>query len=134
MPEDDTMPGQAQAQVRGRRYGTGLPKIGTIDYRAAPSPQRYTRGFPPQRGTGRLLTVDITRDVVSAYWHQERVPFTLIPKVFFDRNGANLKVQEPAHKDAPPLFHPTKGSLGLFCENGSAVFRRLTIRPLPGNE
>jgi hypothetical protein len=134
MPEADTMPGQAQSQVRARRQGSGLLKIGTIDHRAAPSPQRYTRGFPPQRGARRLLTVDITPDLVSAYWHQERLPFTLIPQKFFGLNGASLKMQEPAQKVAPPLFHPLRGSLGLLCENGSAIFRGLTIRPLPEKE
>ena len=128
-------PEPAQAEVWGRRYGTGLPKIGAIDHRIAASRKRNSRDFPPQRGTGRLMTVEFTPELVSAYWGVEPVPFTDITRQFFDRDMiVNMASLDPRQVNAPLTFHPLRGSLGLLCEKGSAVFRGLTIKPLPGNK
>jgi hypothetical protein len=135
MPRPETRPKEAEAHLFARRYGTGLLGIGTIDHTADPFVRQCTLGFSPQPGARRLLTVDFTPDLVSAYWDKANVPFTHITGQFFNRNnGATLAAQEPGQKNAPPLFHPLRGSLGLLCEKGSAVFRNLAIRPLPGNQ
>ena len=126
----ETREGEAEAHVFARRCGAGL-----LDRTMDPFIRQCTLGFPPQRGARRLLTVDFTPQLVSAYWERATVPFTHITRQFFERNvGFNLAQLEPKQDNAPLLFHPLKGSLGLLCENGSAVFRRLTIKPLPENE
>jgi hypothetical protein len=130
MPRPETWRGQAEAHLFARRYSKGLID-GTVD----PFIRQCTLGFPPQRGARRLLTVDFTPDLLSAYWDNASVPSMHITGQFFSRNvGTNLAALEPAQQNAPALFHPFKGSLGLLCENGSATFRRLTIKPLPGNK
>jgi hypothetical protein len=130
MPRPETAPGQAEAHLFARRYSKGL-----IDSTVDPFVRQCTLGFLVQRGARRLLTVDFTPDLISAYWDKASVPSMHITGQFFSRNnGASLAALEPVQKDAPAFFHPLKGSLGLLCENGSAMFRRLTITPLPGNE
>jgi hypothetical protein len=128
-PRPETRRGQAQAQVFARRYGTGL-----IDHTVDPFIRQCTWGFPPQRGTGRLLTVKFTPELVSAHWDTASLPFTHITRVYFNRNGDVLAEGEPRQKNTPSHFHPLQGSLGLLCENGSAEFRRLTIEPLSDAE
>jgi hypothetical protein len=132
--DPDTLDGLAQAQVRARRFGTGLERVGRIDHAMIPTRERNTVAFPPTRGTNRLLIVDVTPDLVCAYWRKDKAPFTHIPATLLKLHGSELGRQEPKRKNAPPLFHPVRGGVGLVCENGSALFRRLAITPLPGNE
>jgi tRNA A-37 threonylcarbamoyl transferase component Bud32 len=133
-PAPQTPPGQAQAQVRVRRHGIGLQGVGTIDQALAPTHERCTMGFPPARGTTRLLTVDVTPDLVSTYWQSDKMPFTLIPAKLPKLHLVTLLATEPVRKNAPPQFGPARGSLGLLCENGSALFRKLSIQPLDGDQ
>jgi hypothetical protein len=125
-PRSETGPGQAEAHLYARRYSPGLRYCV-----ADPSIRQCTLGFIPQPGAQRRLTVDFTPDLVSAYWDKASAPFMDITSQFFNRNvGRTLAALEPQQTSAPALFHPLNGRLGLLCENGSAVFRRLTIEPL----
>jgi hypothetical protein len=129
MPRSGTGPGQAEAHLYAHRYASGL-----IDSTLDPFVRQTTWGFPPQRGTRRLLTVECTPELVSAYWDKGSAPFMHITSHFFNRNvGRSLAHLEPTQKNPPSLFHPLRGSLGLLCDNGSAVFRGLTIEPLAGD-
>jgi predicted Ser/Thr protein kinase len=132
---ETTKLGQAEAHLFSRRRGTGLQGIERIDTTFDPFIRQCTWGFEPQRGARRLLTVDFKPELISAYWEKASVPCTHITGQFFSGNvGNTLAAHEPKQKNAPPDFHPFKGGLGLLCENGSAVFRGLTIKPLPGND
>jgi tRNA A-37 threonylcarbamoyl transferase component Bud32 len=126
----ETRPGNGEGHLFARRYGKGL-----VDRTVDPFIRQCTFDFPPQPGARRLLTVDFTPDLVSAYWEKATVPSMHITGQFFNLNvGRTFAGLEPNQKNAPPLFNPFKGSLGLLCENGAATFRKLTISPLPGNE
>jgi hypothetical protein len=127
---DETRAGLAEGHLYARRYGPGLT-TSVMD----PFIRQCTLDFPPQPSARRLLTVDFTPDLVSAYWDKASVPSMHITGQFFNGNvGRTLAALEPKEKNSPPLFNPLKGSLGLLCENGAAMFRRLTISPLPGNQ
>jgi hypothetical protein len=77
--------------------------------------------------------VEFTPELVSAYW--DKGIFAMdISSWLSDRKRDHLASTEPSEKNTPSLFHPLRGSLGLLCEKGSAVFRGLTIEPLSDDQ
>jgi hypothetical protein len=118
--------GQAEAQVSAWRHAVSTWDVTTNDYRY------YLRQtlFHPQRGIGRLLTVEFTPQRVSAYWDKDIVTMNINHFLLHTTSVERLASKEPRTKDAPSLFDPLRGNLGLLCRKGSAVFRGLTIEPL----
>jgi hypothetical protein len=112
----------AEAMVTLRRLGE------RFDYdRHMSNPEQ----FPGSPGVIRTLQVEITSQMLKTYWENQP-----LPRMSRDRNPTMLddvkltSMLEPQWTRPAPAL-PVQGSLGLICEQGSALVHEAFVEPLP---
>jgi hypothetical protein len=120
---------QARASVAVRRYGDIQPRSASFDhYRYVDHPQF----FPAERPKWRALVVDVTPDVICAFWGQDELPFATLPRKLLTDFKKDLASAKPPNPKPPPLG--VRGSLGLLVDGGKALFQNASLEPLPPGE
>jgi serine/threonine-protein kinase len=121
------------------RPGRGQGALTALCYREPASrrlfPLLQTAPFAVHRPTWRKLALEVTPELLKAYWGGFDRPFGHVARATL---VGDLRRGIAAH---PPPLRPAsapalafEGGLGLVCQSGAAVFRYVVIRPVPAEE
>ncbi len=118
-----------------------LPKLGealfTLQGLREPNSQhvftldRNQKMFDWERPKWRKLTLEVTSELVQAFWGQDAEPFCHGARpnlVNIVQKQLNAFPQAPLR--SPPNFS-FGGGMGLYCLNGAGLFKNLVVTPLP---
>jgi hypothetical protein len=90
-----------------------------------------SKSFPAELRIPRILVIDVSPDVVTAYWEDPRFPFATVSRAPMLIEGVNSITEQGSFKNPNPPLPAMRGSLGLICERGTAICEEAVLEPLP---
>ncbi|HMF11041.1 MAG TPA: serine/threonine-protein kinase, partial [Gemmataceae bacterium] len=118
---------QAEALLKLRRHNW-LNDGKTDDATATLGPNMFfTREFSKLR----TLAIEVTPDVVTAYWQDTVYPHVTVSRVPVLTDRSRLLAKQPSVTNPNPPAPAMRGGLGLICERGACVCEEAMLEPLP---
>jgi hypothetical protein len=92
--------------------------------------------FPPTNFPGKLqslrtLAIEVTPDVVTAYWDNTQFPWASVARVPRLIELPKALAEQGRFQNPNPPAPAMRGSLGLILERGTAICEEATLEPLP---
>jgi hypothetical protein len=88
--------------------------------------------FRPRRGAWRQLALEVTPELVRAYWGGRPDSFAHgLRSTLLDQVRQGVAAHPPPLRPASEPALAFDGGLGLFVHQGAAAFRRVVLKPLP---
>jgi hypothetical protein len=88
--------------------------------------------FPPRPGW-RKLVMKVSPELVRAFWDGEATDFSHAKRQEIVRDFQHMLRRHPEPPATSPNFTFGAG-VGLYCEQGAALFRNVLVRPLPEHD